>query len=97
MRISDWSSDVCSSDLIHMRDTARVLRHRQGSGLKRRGAARRSAAVIGGPAYRHRRRVRLEIDVETQRCRLRAAEQETFIVVDEVVRDAKAVARRVNR
>src|SRR3546814_16385966 len=28
MRISDWSSDVCSSDLIAGRDRAAVLEHR---------------------------------------------------------------------
>src|SRR3546814_18273900 len=27
MRISDWSSDVCSSDLCELRDTTAMLRH----------------------------------------------------------------------
>src|SRR3546814_9059780 len=39
MRISDWSSDVCSSDLVPGRDLL-ALRHRLGQGLGRTGPQR---------------------------------------------------------
>src|SRR3546814_15324577 len=39
MRISDWSSDVCSSDLVRWRDRA--------------GAVRDSAAATAIPLFRH--------------------------------------------
>src|SRR3546814_11411151 len=48
MRISDWSSDVCSSDL---------LRHLgRGEAFKRRRQERRRHLQICHPARRHRRR-----------------------------------------
>src|SRR3546814_3503657 len=49
MRISDWSSDVCSSDL---RAVDRPFVGRRGRGAGRRGAA----GGIGAAAHRQRRR-----------------------------------------
>src|SRR3546814_9629995 len=48
MRISDWSSDVCSSDLA-----AAARGHRRGRRRRPRGAGRPAAA---GPVHPHRRR-----------------------------------------
>src|SRR3546814_13723585 len=55
MRISDWSSDVCSSDLVlHLRDRLQVL----GPGLRRRAdhGAAGSAGRAGGGAVRPARK-----------------------------------------
>src|SRR3546814_7500890 len=56
MRISDWSSDVCSSDLVqehHVhRRPGRVARHRPGGG---RGADRRAVQDQAGAAGAERR------------------------------------------
>src|SRR3546814_17591848 len=53
MRISDWSSDVCSSDLAHLA-TARLQRHearRDGGEIRRLQANQsREDPVTGGPA-----------------------------------------------
>src|SRR3546814_1903328 len=60
MRISDWSSDVCSSDL-----TARHSRpgttHRRSTELRRRGGGRRSVCVRSprSPSTEYRGRHRL--------------------------------------
>src|SRR3546814_1809451 len=46
MRISDWSSDVCSSDLLHHRDLGRKAQHDVGGrqGVADEMAARAEAA-----------------------------------------------------
>src|SRR3546814_13105743 len=45
MRISDWSSDVCSSDLLDDGDVTLVVTDRAGDG---QAAAQRSAMRLGG-------------------------------------------------
>src|SRR3546814_13749559 len=45
MRISDWSSDVCSSDLLHREIRAR--QERQGRTVRRRHARRHDRGAVG--------------------------------------------------
>src|SRR3546814_7542363 len=60
MRISDWSSDVCSSDLGAGARAGQALpRQRRGARSAADGAAM-AAASAGEPAAGHRRRRRLE-------------------------------------
>src|SRR3546814_16895477 len=58
MRISDWSSDVCSSDLSQSR-TAAAARHRQAGGCHGRWQARRcqtrTTVLVRNRRTRHRR------------------------------------------
>src|SRR3546814_2136477 len=54
MRISDWSSDVCSSDLLPLADAApaaRGLRDARGRGLPRPGRDRRTQRRHAGKAW----------------------------------------------
>src|SRR3546814_1834103 len=53
MRISDWSSDVCSSDLEHDQGARAAL-----------GAGGTGGGAQGGVAYRAERRARLDRGVE---------------------------------
>src|SRR3546814_8325551 len=58
MRISDWSSDVCSSDLIEPRSAPRshgATRHRRGHRILQR-RDRKAAAHDRRQAWLHRRR-----------------------------------------
>src|SRR3546814_6083319 len=57
MRISDWSSDVCSSDLIERDALARV-----------RGVDRSTANLHGAHAHRATRRPQLEAIAGRDRC-----------------------------
>src|SRR3546814_6194678 len=47
MRISDWSSDVCSSDLQHRQAGLEVAR-RDGEGLKQQGLEPSLSMLLGG-------------------------------------------------
>src|SRR3546814_2314573 len=51
MRISDWSSDVCSSDLAYLQ-TDRTLRHEQLFRSQRKGKAPRRRLEIAGRQQR---------------------------------------------
>src|SRR3546814_7928681 len=48
MRISDWSSDVCSSDLRFGRAESVLQRHRQGRRTEQRTRANSGLLYIGG-------------------------------------------------
>src|SRR3546814_13803928 len=52
MRISDWSSDVCSSDLEHVGEVVRADLHRRFADLERRFAHRMRIALDHGHAQR---------------------------------------------
>src|SRR3546814_13016873 len=81
MRISDWSSDVCSSDLPRRRRDARFLRARFGHGGPRGAAWQIFAAVRRGqdqpakrsvePGYRTRSEERREGKECVSTCRSR--------------------------
>src|SRR3546814_8448274 len=82
MRISDWSSDVCSSDLPHRRGRARpLLRQRIFSAVRAPDRRRRAEARAVGdlPVGRHRKRrrtaplpfARLYADIYQRRARPR--------------------------
>src|SRR3546814_10451022 len=47
LRISDWSSDVCSSDLTHRRRTQCLPDRTRGAGMSRRGGACRLCDAAG--------------------------------------------------
>src|SRR3546814_7576791 len=65
MRISDWSSDVCSSDLAREHEGAQIERpavdRREPSGVRRDGFLhRRDEHVLGQFGHRHAARARVE-------------------------------------
>src|SRR3546814_4451020 len=68
MRISDWSSDVCSSDLHHRR-LARVDRHRDPALRKRRDGALDALDFVAVPDQRRAGAGRFAADIDERRSR----------------------------
>src|SRR3546814_20574472 len=94
MRISDWSSDVCSSDLTRLSDLlqkrGRGLRPPQASGLANRGATKgiNSMKIMSGNSNLPLARAvaaYLEIPLTDASVR-RFADEEVFVEIHENVR-----------
>src|SRR3546814_2206232 len=54
MRISDWSSDVCSSDLLPDNIVPKTIRHTVATQLRTRGVPQEQISTLLGHAYANR-------------------------------------------
>src|SRR3546814_14053446 len=83
MRISDWSSDVCSSDLLRLGDQAEALQHAEQLAMPERLTGRRKTDTL-------RRRLQ-------QIVRGVSLQQSGLLVIAVAVNHARSEERRVGK
>src|SRR3546814_4908418 len=93
MRISDWSSDVCSSDLLRCSSTATIIRGR--SNLNRRSAVVATAAHH--PPRRKQRAITIRSDHALKRLELLARDGRSQVEIIEEALDRMPLPKEKDR